>query len=218
MDPYPDRELWTIDTERSTLTFSLRHALFRQIRGEFRSWGGQVLVDQDDPSAPSIRVWVDMSSLDTGSEKRNDYILNTELFDIGWEPALVFDSDRFEVNESGHPVVVGWLSLHSYRRQIAVSVGAALPRDFGLSAPRVATTVRASIKRGMFGLRRKSRPRDWLNDRLVGETIQITAHVEAVREPRRHAPRPDAATIWTPSFGRAGGAAQRIDGEISSMA
>jgi hypothetical protein len=48
--------------------------------------------------------------------------------------------------------------------------------------PRFVCTARASLGRRALGLRRSQKISDWLSDRLLGEAIEVVAHVEAVRE------------------------------------
>jgi polyisoprenoid-binding protein YceI len=185
MDAPSDRELWSIDPECSSLTFNLRHALLGRIRGELECWGGRVLVDPGHPTHFSVHVWADLSSLDTGSRRRNDAILDTELFDIRWEPALVFDTDQVEVADGGCAVVLGWLGVGSYKRRVAVSIeaGFALASDSG--TPRIIAKARAAIDRHEFGLHRQKRPWDWLSEQFVDRQIEIAAHLELM--PSSHA-------------------------------
>ena len=93
-------ERWKIDAERSTLKFSLRHVAIGQIKGEFHCWGGEVKIDPANPRMAGVRIWVDLSSLETGLRSRDEEILRTELFDQRWEPALEFDSERLEIDSS----------------------------------------------------------------------------------------------------------------------
>jgi polyisoprenoid-binding protein YceI len=176
MDAHRDRECWSIDTEESSLIFSVRHALLGEIRGEFCCWGGRVLLDSCAPSQPSVHVWVDLSSLDTGSRRRNDAILETELFDIQWQPGLVFDGDRIEQTLDGRTTLTGWLDLHCLRQQISIDV-TRVPSDE--KAAELIATARASIDRRAFGLRREATARDWLSERLVDRTIEMTALIVA---------------------------------------
>jgi polyisoprenoid-binding protein YceI len=190
-----DRECWSIDTEKSSLSFSLRHALLGKIGGEFRCWGGRVLLD---PRAlqPSVHVWVDLSSLDTGSRRRNDAILETELFDIQWQPGLVFDSDRIDQTNDGHAILTGWLGLHCLRKQISIDV--TLSRPPSEKAAELVATARAAIDRQAFGLRREATARDWLSERFVDRTIEMTAHIVA----RPAAPALAMATATSDTAGK----------------
>jgi polyisoprenoid-binding protein YceI len=174
-------ERWRIDTERSTLRFRIHHAVLRELEGQFDCWGGMVLVDPD-PARCSVRIWIDLSSIDTGSARRDNFILATELFDLIAEPALVFDSQRIEFLEADRGVVVGWLALNSFRKQIAVSVERAPTRALPSGSKRLGFIARASIERRALGLRRPRHARDWLSDRAVGDIIEIAATVELAHD------------------------------------
>ena len=175
-------ERWKIDVERSRLTFSLRHAALGQIRGEFRCWGGEVRLDPASPRAAAVRIWVELSSLETGSRGRDRAILRTELFDQRWEPALEFDGERLEIDSSDRMTLVGWLGLRSLRRQIAIDLTAHRLELDGSGAPRFVCTARASIDRRSLGLKKPRHAAHWLADHLLGDTIELMAHVEATRE------------------------------------
>jgi polyisoprenoid-binding protein YceI len=184
------RERWRIDFGRSTLEFSIGHSVLREIRGRFHCWGGLLLVDKADLRRSAIRIWVDMSSIDTGSTERDEFILATEPFDVHWEPALVFDSERVEIGGVGRGIVVGRVALHGFSREIAVAVEAKAPQPDERGAWHVVYTARASIDRGALGLRRNRYITDWLGEGVVGEAIEIVAHVDAVREDRPAADPP----------------------------
>ena len=70
------QEHWKIDVERSTLRFSLGHQLLGEIGGQFRCWGGRVSLDEATARKAAVRIWVELSSIDTGSRSRDDNILH----------------------------------------------------------------------------------------------------------------------------------------------
>jgi len=176
------QELWKIDVERSVLQFSLRHKLLGEIAGQFRCWGGQIRIDRENPRKAQVRIWVELSSIDTGSPNRDDAILHTELFDHREEPALEFDGERLAMDAPDHLTVVGWLGLHAFRKKIVVAV-----EDYALAVgasepPRFICTAKVSVDRSALGLRRKRGIDHWLSDHLLGDTIDISAHIEAALE------------------------------------
>lgn len=175
------RERWRIDPERSALRFSIGHAVLGKIRGEFHCWGGVVLLDKVDLRRSAVRIWVDLSSVDTGSEKRDRYILASDLFDMELEPALVFDSKRVVIVGIGEGVVVGRLALHTFGKEIAVAVQANAPQCDDRGTWHLAYTARTSIDRGALGLRRNRDISDWLGEEVMGKTIDIAAYVEVAR-------------------------------------
>jgi polyisoprenoid-binding protein YceI len=177
-------ERWKIDAERSTLRFSLPHAALGQIKGQFHCWGGEVSTDPRNPRRSKVRIWVELSSLETGSRRRDKAILHTELFDQDWEPGLEFDGERLEIDASNHMTLVGWLGLHSLRRQISIDLTAGRLALDPSGDPRFVCTAKATIDRRSLGLKEPRAITRWLKDRLVGQTIEVLAHVEAVRDLR----------------------------------
>jgi len=173
------QELWTIDVDRSALRFSLRHKLLGEIGGQFHCWGGQLRIDSANPREAEVRIWVELSSIDTGSASLDEQILRTELFDQRDEPALEFDGERLEVDAADHFTLVGWLGLHSFRKEISVAVEDCALELGAAGSPRFVCTARASVERKALGLRRQRGLDHWLSEQLLGETIDIAAHIEA---------------------------------------
>lgn len=176
------QERWKIDVDRSTLRFSLSHKLLGEISGQFRCWGGQVLIDRVQHQRTAVRIWVDLSSIDTGSCKRDEEILRTELFDQRCEPAMEFDGERLDVDASDRLTLVGWLGIRALRKEISVVVDGYEMKVDASGTPRFVCTARASIARRAFGLRKNWNIGHWLSDQLLGETIDIVARVEATLE------------------------------------
>ena len=188
------RERWQIDAGQSTLEFTIDHSVLRKIRGQFHCWGGLLLVDKVDLRRSAIRIWVDMSSIDTGSTERDELILSTEPFDVHWEPALAFDSERVEIGRAGRGNVVGRLALHGFHQEIAVAVEAEAPRHDERGQWHIVYIARASIDRAGLGLRRNRTIADWLGEGVVGATIEVVAHLEAVLDDRPAAVLPTPVT------------------------
>jgi polyisoprenoid-binding protein YceI len=176
------RESWRIDPDRSNLTFRLTHARLGEILGRFGCWGGRVVVDPARPDRPRVWIWVELSSIETGSRERDDEILKTELFEHPWEPALEFDGDRLEVGPAGGLRLLGWLSLRAARTAASIELDAPLLDVDPAGRPRFVCSAHASIGRKALGLHRRGKVEDWLSDRLLGDEIELVAHLEAARD------------------------------------
>jgi polyisoprenoid-binding protein YceI len=172
-------ERWEIDPERSNLKFTLRHAALGKIAGEFRCWGGHVVLDPSNPKELTVRVWVELSSIDTGSRSRDQAILHTELFDQRWEPALEFDSERLEGDAPDRTKLVGWVGLHGLRKKVSIDVAGQRLETDRSGATRCVCSAKVLVDRRSLGLQQPASLPGWLNDHLVGRMISIAAHVEA---------------------------------------
>jgi polyisoprenoid-binding protein YceI len=179
--------LWRIDPDRSSLGFSIRHALLGQIQGQFLCWGGVVVVDGNDPRRSSVRVWIDLSSIETGSPRQNEQILATGLFDVLWEPGAVFEGDDVTIargrdGAAGVGIIKGRLSLRNASHAVAVSVEAERPSRGVRGERSLRWSARALVDRRLFGLRRRRAAGDSLDEALLANLIEVTAQIVAIHE------------------------------------
>jgi polyisoprenoid-binding protein YceI len=170
-----DLERWEIDPATSHLRFVLRHIVVQEIRGRFQHWGGTLFLHRAQPELSSVRVWVDLASIDTDSPERDDHVRSAEFFDVARFPRAEFESSSVEL---GHERVVlrGLLDLHGAKRDVELEVG---PRSGPTDGVRNAYRVRGTINRQAFGLH-------WNQDleeggTVVGDEVEFEADVEIVR-------------------------------------
>jgi polyisoprenoid-binding protein YceI len=177
--PDPD---WHIDGERSTLRFWLRHIVVQEIKGQFRRWGGTLTVDEVEPTRSSARVWVDLASVDTGNVERDAQVRSAEFFDVDRFPRATFASTGIRLPDGGNPVISGRLNLHGAERDVDLEIVGRDERADDDGTARAIYTLKGRFDRRDFGLR-------WNQDLdvggvVVGDQVQLEAHVEATR-PRR---------------------------------
>jgi polyisoprenoid-binding protein YceI len=170
------QEHWQIDPTRSSLRFVLRHVIVHEIRGHFAGWGGDLVLDRRDPSRSALRAWVDLGSIDTGSQERDDHVRSVEFLDVKHLPRAEFHSTSVLVCDDGQLVVTGELDLHATIHPIELRVE---PVATSRQDPRRATySARGRLDRQLFGLH-------WNQDLdiggfVVGDEIEIFADIEIV--------------------------------------
>jgi polyisoprenoid-binding protein YceI len=173
-------ERWEVDPTRSALEFSLRHLVIQEIRGKFHRWGGTLFVDRADPSRSRVDVWVDLASLDTGSEERDAHVRSPEFLDIGRFPRARFYSTAVEPAEE-RIRVRGNLHLHGVSHAVELEV---VPGPTSVDAHGVrhgAYAAHGVMDRQAFGLH-------WNQDLdiggvVVGDRIEISVRAEMVQVP-----------------------------------
>ena len=177
--PARSSDEWQIDLERSTLRFSLRHVVIREIRGQFRRWGGTITLDAQILARSSVRLWVDLASVDTDDPGRDDQIRSPEFFDVWSFPRATFSSTGLHLTEHANPIVKGRLDLHGFIEEVEVEVTRHDRWTSGKGVDRASYEAKARIDRRKFGLR-------WNQDLdvggvVVGDEIELVAQLEAVR-------------------------------------
>ena len=72
---------WTIDPVHSEVGFSVRHMMVSKIRGKFGVFGGDI-VTGESPLDSSVTATIDLSSIDTGNEDRDNHLRSADFFEV----------------------------------------------------------------------------------------------------------------------------------------
>jgi polyisoprenoid-binding protein YceI len=172
-------ESWRIDPDRSSLTFTLRHLVIREIRGTLRDWGGDLKLDRDQPARSTLKVWVNVASIETGDPERDAHIRSAEFLEVARYPGAEFTSTGIDTSPDGSVHVRGMLRLHGISGPVELRVEPVSTTSGQNGRPCSAFRARSKVNRQAFGLR-------WNQDLdvggvVVGDEIEINANVELVR-------------------------------------
>jgi polyisoprenoid-binding protein YceI len=82
---------WDIDPVHSHIGFMARHMMLSKVRGRFDVFEGQI-VTGEDPFRSSAAVSVDLNSVNTGNEVRDNDLRSGNFFDAANYPAMTYRS------------------------------------------------------------------------------------------------------------------------------
>jgi len=137
---------WTVDPDRSTVEFEVRHAWgLSAVTGRFRQFGGWYVVRS---GRASLELAVDPASVDTGNGMRDKHLRSGDFFDADEHPWIRFTSTDIVDEGRGKLHVGGILSvagaqvpvgLVATKRQFAdeleiEATGLVDQTDFGISS------------------------------------------------------------------------------------
>jgi polyisoprenoid-binding protein YceI len=80
---------WVIDPGHAEVAFVGRHFMLTKVRGRFRGVEGTVHV-AEDPNDTTVDVTIDMASVDSGDDTRDDHLRSADLFDVANHPVATF--------------------------------------------------------------------------------------------------------------------------------
>ena len=169
---------WNIDTTHSHVTFSIRHLVISKVRGSFKTYGGQLTLDDAEPRRSSVTVEIDAASIDTAEPKRDEHLRSADFFDAQAFPKLTFRSTGVETEGGSIVRVLGDLSIHGVTRPVSLAV-----EDLGRAKDpwgntRAAFTATTSIDRKDFGLRWNQALE--AGGVLVGDKVDISLDIQAI--------------------------------------
>jgi polyisoprenoid-binding protein YceI len=173
--PDGDLERWVIDPAGSHLRFLLRHLVEGEVPVRFSRWGGTCFLDRSNPELSSVRVWVDVTSIDTGTPERDDHLRSEEFFDVARFPRAEFRSSAVELGED-HVVLRGTLELRGVRHDADLEIG---PRTGPLDGFENVYRVHGTIDRQSFGLHWNLDPEG--GGGILSDEVEIQGEVALVR-------------------------------------
>ena len=80
---------WQIDPGHTEVGFVGRHLVLTKVRGRFLGVEGTIEV-ADDPADTTVEVTVDMASVESGSDARDEHLRSADLFDVERHPTATF--------------------------------------------------------------------------------------------------------------------------------
>jgi polyisoprenoid-binding protein YceI len=82
---------WTIDPVHSEVSFVVRHMMVSKVRGRFDKFEGTITT-APDPLQSSVAATVDLSSVNTGNDTRDNHIRSEDFFHTEKHPTMTFRS------------------------------------------------------------------------------------------------------------------------------
>ncbi len=87
---------WQIDPAHSAATFSVRHLMISNVKGEFSKVTGVVNLDEQDVTKSTVEVTIDVNTLNTREPDRDKHLRTADFFDVQNFPTMTFRSKRVE--------------------------------------------------------------------------------------------------------------------------
>ena len=141
---------YVLDPAHSEVTFSVRHMMISKVRGTF-GVKSATLVAPENPLETSVEASVDVTSVDTKDEGRDQHLRSADFFDTENFPTMDFVSTGARA-ENGDLFVDGDLTIRGITKPVTFEV------DFGGfgSDPwgnyKAGASAKAVINREDFGL------------------------------------------------------------------
>lgn len=170
---------YSVDHSHSTIGFAVGHMSVGKTRGSFNDYKANFYYDPSDLSSFTADVSIDVNSIDTKNEGRDNHLRSPDFFDTTNFPKITFKSNRLEKRGGGH-VIVGDLTIRDVTKQLTIPVQLAGPVDSPMGFTAMGITAETVINRQDFGVSwSKSLDSGGLVvDDMVTLVIEIEAHMK----------------------------------------
>jgi len=114
-------ETYAIDPVHSSVGFSVRH-FFTKVPGSFTQFSGTITVDRDNLENSSVAVTIDVGSVSTANEKRDNHLKSPDFFDAAKFGTITFKSTAWKKTGDTSFDVTGDLTIHGVTKSVVLKV------------------------------------------------------------------------------------------------
>lgn len=117
-------EFYPIERSHSYVVFSVKYMGYAQVKGNFADFGGTFRYDPEDISKTSVTFHVDVASIDTDLEWRDNDLKSERWFEAETFPTITFSSKSARESATGFDIT-GDLTIKDVTKEITISMNPA---------------------------------------------------------------------------------------------
>ena len=172
-------QTWQIDSAHSRAHFAVRHLGISDIRGDFGRVTGTVEYDGKDLTKARITATIDVSSITTRVQKRDEHLKTADFFDVANHPTMTFVSTAIAPAGNGRYRMTGNLTMRGVTKPVTLDlVPPAGPVTDHQGTVKIGAAASGTINRKDFGVNyHQVLPDGTLG---VADLIQIQIDVELI--------------------------------------
>jgi len=172
---------WKLDPTHSELSFTVKHLMITKVRGIFESFDA-TLVTAEDVDDSTLVATIDVASVNTGVEPRDNHLRTSDFFQVDEHPTMTFTSTSFDGDiDSGEFTVIGDLTLRGVTKSVTLKgeFGGVVVDGYGVTKAGASATTK--INRHDFGV-------SWNNaleagGMTLGDDVTINLDLQVVLQP-----------------------------------
>ncbi|ACF12621.1 YceI family protein [Chloroherpeton thalassium ATCC 35110] len=173
-------DVWSFDKAHSNVRFSVSHLVITDVEGAFKSYDGKVVSENEDFSGSKINFTIDVASIDTDNEKRDEHLKAADFFNADKYPHITFESKSFEKVSGKKYKLVGDLTIKGVTKEVALEVIYNGTVNSPMGGIKAGFKITGEINRFDYGL-------EWnklmeTGGAIIGETVSITCNIELNKE------------------------------------
>lgn len=108
---------WIVDASHSSVEFSVKHLMIAKVKGSFHKFDAEIEADLNDLTSAKVVVNIDLASVDTRNEDRDNHLRSADFFDVENTPSLTFVVSTITKTADDEYDVVGDVTLHGVTKQ-----------------------------------------------------------------------------------------------------
>jgi len=168
---------WAVDTTHSTIEFSVKHLMIAKVRGVFHKFDADIEADLNDLTSAKVEVNIDLASVDTRNEDRDNHLRSADFFDVEHSPTLKFVVTSISKSGEDEYDVVGDVTLHGVTKQESFKLTFEGTSTDPWGNQKAGFSAAGSLKRSDYGLTYNAALET--GGVLIGDEIKVNIELEA---------------------------------------
>jgi len=113
---------WSTDNTHSNVKFSVTHLVISEVEGYFKSFTGTMTATKSDFTDAKIEFTVDISSISTDNEQRDNHLKSDDFFNAEKFPKMTFKSLSMKKLNGNKYELSGNLTIRDITRKVVFQV------------------------------------------------------------------------------------------------
>jgi len=171
---FANAEDYTVDPVHSQIGFSVTHLGLSTVSGRFTNYTAHVVLDKSVMTSLSAEATIQVASVDTSVDKRDEHLRSPDFFDAAKFPEIRFEGVKTEKDGTGW-VLVGKFTIRGTTRALRLPVTVAGPVTDPWGNQRIGLQAKTTINRHDYGV-----GSDKVVDKAIGDDVTLAIALEAV--------------------------------------
>ena len=112
---------WNVDAPHTEVNFSVKH-FFTPVTGNFSSYDVDLVFDPEAPENSTVKVSIDVASVDTNNERRDNHLRSPDFFDAETYPKMTFQSTSVRQVAPDQLLVTGNLTIKNITKEVELGI------------------------------------------------------------------------------------------------
>ncbi|MBL7997197.1 MAG: YceI family protein [Candidatus Kapabacteria bacterium] len=116
------QQKWSVDASHSNVLFTVDHLVISEVQGYFKLFNGSLTATKPDLSDAQVDFSVDVSSINTDNNDRDNHLKSDDFFNAAKFPAMTFKSTSMKPAGKGKYKLTGVLTIRDVKKTVTFDV------------------------------------------------------------------------------------------------
>ncbi len=175
-------QMWAVDKAHTQVLFTVTHLVIAEVTGTFKSFNGVITASKEDFSDASVEFNIDVNSVNTDNEMRDNHLKSDEFFNAEKFPKITFKGKGLKKVSGNNYKLAGELTIRDVTKPVTLDVTYFGTVKDPWKNNKAGFKIKTSVNRFDYNLK-------WDNTTesggaVVGPNVDITINMELAQGPK----------------------------------